>query len=123
MKKERIEKLFAATIGNYIKEHISLIDTPALMSVVKVKVAPSLDLAQVYVSFITQKNAEQDEATLLQSIMTQHHWKIKQYLARKLGKHLRRIPAELRFYRDYSAQNAYTLEKLLQKTQPDPSKQ
>ena len=96
MKKARIEKLLALTIGNYIRQHISLLETDAFVSISKLTITPILDIASLYLGIIAPHNS--DERGFLAETMAVHHWRIRKYVAEKLRHVLRRIPAEIRFY-------------------------
>jgi ribosome-binding factor A len=96
MRKERIERFIAVTVGTYIHNHISLVETSFFLSVTKVTVSPSLELAQVYVSLL----GEGDKEAFLKTMLSKHHLKIKQEVTSKLKRQIRRVPREIRFYID-----------------------
>ena len=96
MKKARIEKLLAQTIGNYLRQHVSLIETHAFVGINKLTVNPNLDIVSVYLGIFPTDNI--DPQRFLAQVMPHHHWRIRKYTAEKLRHVLRRIPAEIRFY-------------------------
>ena len=98
MKKARIEKLLHHVIANYIRQHISLVSTDVLMDITCIQVTPSLRISKVFVNLLGIEPSNQ--AAFLHKVMREHHWRIKKYVAEKLGKRLRRVPEEIRFFLD-----------------------
>ena len=111
MRKERIERFIAATVGTYIHNHISLVETSFFVSITRVTVSPSLKLAQVYVSLL----GEGDKEAFLKTRLSKHHLKIKQEVASKLKRQIRRVPREIRFYIDNVPERASKLSVAIDK--------
>ena len=95
MKKPRIENFLSQTITTYIRTYISPHHPELFLSITRLHVTPNLAIASVYVSIISP---DKDKQALLATIMAQHHWPIRKYIASRLRDKLRRIPAEVRFY-------------------------
>ncbi|MEM7103090.1 MAG: 30S ribosome-binding factor RbfA [Bacteroidota bacterium] len=88
----------------------------ALVTVTRVKVTADLGLARVYLSIYNTNNKE----AVLEAIL--HHIdRIKQALAVRIRKHVRRVPA-LEFFQDDTLDEMYKLNEIFNKIEADRQK-
>jgi ribosome-binding factor A len=84
-----------------------------LVSVTKVMVTPDLSMAKIYLSVY---NTENKQAVIL--MMDDNMHKLKQSLAARVRKHLRRMP-NISFYLDDTLDEMYRLDNLFGKLKDD----
>jgi ribosome-binding factor A len=84
-----------------------------LVSVTKVMVSPDLSLAKIYLSIY---NTDNKQAVMLQ--IEDQTKVIKQSLAARVRKHLRRMP-DISFYQDDTLDEMYRLDSLFGKLKDD----
>ena len=77
-----------------------------LVTVTQVKVTPDFSLAKIYLSVY---NTENKQAVLLE--MEEHTSRLKQSLAGRVRKHMRRVP-DIAFYMDETLDEMYRLNEL-----------
>ena len=80
-----------------------------LVTVTSVNVSPDLSQAKIYLSIY---NTENKQAVLLQ--MEEEYHRLKQALAARIKKHIRRIP-EFQMYMDETLDEMYRLKKLFKR--------
>lgn len=81
----------------------------ALVTVTSVKVSPDQSLAKIYLSVYNNDNKQGVILMLEDSLHT-----LKQALAKRIRKHVRRIP-DISLYLDDTLDEAYRIERLFQK--------
>ena len=81
----------------------------ALVTVTNVQVTPDLSLAKIYLSIY---NSENKQAVILQ--MEEHKHRLKQALASRVKRHLRRIP-DIDFYIDETLDEVFKLDQLFRR--------
>lgn len=105
-----------------IKRHFSLLlqqegayiyGTEPFVTVTAVKMTPDFGTAKIYLSIF---NTENKQEVILEMEDKYHH--LKQALAHRIGKHLRRMP-ELQFYIDDTIDEMYRVEDLFQRLEAD----
>ena len=84
-----------------------------LMTVTSVKMSPDMGIARVYLSVY---NTENKQAPILE--MEQNYTRLRQSLAYRIKKHVRRIP-ELQFYLDDTLDEMYRLNNLFDKLEDE----
>ena len=77
-----------------------------LVTVTQVRVTPDFSLAKIYLSVY---NTENKQAVLLE--MEEHTSRLKQSLASRVRKHMRRVP-DIAFYMDDTLDEMYRLNEL-----------
>jgi ribosome-binding factor A len=102
-------------VAETIKRHFSIVlqnegtyiyGAEPLVTVTQVKVTPDFSLAKIYLSVY---NTENKQAVLLE--MEEHLVRLKQALASRVRKHMRRVP-DIAFYMDETLDEMYRLNKL-----------
>ena len=109
-------------VGELIKRHFSVViqqeggyiyGTQALVSVTHVLMSPDLGLAKIYISIY---NTDNKQAVLLQMEESIH--RLKQLLAARIRKHVRRIPA-IDLYIDDTLDEIDKVENLFDRIRKD----
>ncbi len=109
-------------IAELIKRNFSLVlqsegsyvfGTEPLVTVTGAKMSPDLGIARIYLSVY---NTENKQAVILE--MEDSYTRLKQALAHRIRKHIRRIP-ELQFYLDDTLDEMYRLNALFDKLHKD----
>ncbi len=102
-------------VAEMIKRHFSLVlqaegsyiyGAQPLVTVTEVKVTPDVSLAKIYLSIW---NTENKQAVLL--LLEEERSRLKQAMAARLKKHLRRIP-ELAYFEDETLDEMYKVDAL-----------
>lgn len=91
------------------EEGVYVFGAAPLVTVTSVKVTPDLNLAKIYLSIF---NTENKQAVILE--MDEHKQRLRQSLAHRLRKQVRRIP-EIDFYEDDTLDEMFRMEALFQK--------
>lgn len=102
-------------IAETIKRHFSLVlqsegsyifGTQPLVTVTEVKVSPDISLAKIYLSIW---NTDNKQAVML--MLEEERQRLKQAMASRLKKHLRRLP-EFEYFEDETLDEMYKVEAL-----------
>ncbi len=107
---EAIKRNFSIVLqqeGNYIYGH------KALVTVTTVKVSPDLSQGKIYLSVY---NIEDKQSIIL--LMEKEYHRLKQALAHRIKKHLRRVP-ELQFFLDDTLDEMYRLNELFSRLEQE----
>lgn len=105
-----------------IKRHFSLLlqqegayvyGSGVLVTVTSVKMTPDFSIAKIYLSIY---NTENKQEVILE--MEHNYIRLKQALAHRIGKQLRRMP-ELQFYIDETLDEMYRVDALFQRLESD----
>ncbi len=109
-------------VAELIKRHFSLMlqqegsyvfGTEPFVTVTNVKMTPDFNIAKIYLSIF---NTENKQEVILE--MEDNYVRLKQALAARIGKQVRRMP-ELQFYIDDTLDEMYRVEALFQKLEAD----
>ncbi|HMQ08479.1 MAG TPA: 30S ribosome-binding factor RbfA [Saprospiraceae bacterium] len=100
---ELIKRFFGSVL---MEEGYRIFGSGPMVSVTSVQVTPDLSLARIFLSIF---NSENKNETLNQII--RYHHVLKQSLAGKVRKHIRRMP-ELEFFIDDTLDEMYRLDEL-----------
>lgn len=109
-------------VAEMIKRHFSLLlqqegayvfGPEPFVTVTTVKMTPDFNTAKIYLSVF---NTENKQAVMLE--MEHHYLRLKQALATRIGKQIRRMP-ELQFYLDDTLDEMYRVEALFQRLEAD----
>lgn len=109
IRQEKISALLKKELAIIFQRESSMLFNGRFITVTLVRITPDLALAKVYLSFMAVK----DPALELDMVKDQT-WKIKNLLAKKVGKQLRRMP-DLAFYIDDSLDYYEEIDNLLKK--------
>ena len=109
---ELIKRNFSSVLQ---QEGVYIYGTQALVSVTHVLMSPDLGLAKIYISVY---NTDNKQAVLLQMQESAH--RLKQLLATRIRKHVRRIPA-IDLYIDETLDEIDKVENLFNKIKGDQS--
>lgn len=113
-----METIRQKQVGELVKRNFSLVlqdegsyvyGAAPLVTVTTVKVSPDLNLAKIYLSVF---NTENKQAVLLE--LDEHKPRLRQSLAGRLRKLVRRIP-EIDFYLDDTLDEMFRMEALFQR--------
>ncbi len=119
MKRQRIEKhesLINQVINEYlIKEGRSFLNNE-FITIMGIKLSSDLSVALIYVSALNNSKSDFIEQKLLEK---KHD--IKQYLARSIGKKIRKIP-EIKFIIDNSEYEASRINQIISNLKIPPKK-
>lgn len=104
-------------IGEQIKRHFSTVLQMegsyvygnALVTVTNVLISPDMSIAKIYLSVY---NHENKQAVIL--MMNEHKRQLKQSLAHRVRKHMRRVP-DIDFYIDDTLDEVFKLDRLFQR--------
>lgn len=120
-----MESIRQKQVGELIRRYFAMILTEEgsiiygrdkLVTVTEVKMTPDLLIAKVYVSVYGTEN--KPEVILL---LEDNYTRLRQALAGKVGKQMRRMP-ELEFFLDDTVDEMYRVEALLNRIGEDDSK-
>lgn len=109
-------------VAEFIKRHFSTLlqqegsyiyGTEPFVTVTTVKMTPDFSIAKIYLSIF---NTEHKQEVILE--MEDNYIRLKQALAARIGKNLRRMP-ELQFYIDDTLDEMYRVDALFQKLEAD----
>lgn len=109
-------------VAELVKRHFSMVlqqegsyifGTQALVTVTSVKITPDQSLAKIYVSIF---NTENKQEVMLE--LEEHHHRLRQSLASRIRKHVRRIP-DIAIYMDDTLDEMYRLNDLFDKLHDD----
>lgn len=109
-------------VAEMIKRHFSIMlqqegsyifGTGPFVTVTSVKMTPDFNIAKIYLSIF---NTENKQEVILE--MEDNYTRLKQALATRIGKRLRRMP-DLQFYIDDTIDEMYRVEALFQKLEAD----
>lgn len=109
-------------VAEMIKRHFSLMlqqegpyiyGTEPFVTVTNVKMTPDFNIAKIYLSVF---NTENKQEVILE--MEHNYPRLKQALAYRVGKQIRRMP-ELQFYIDDTLDEMYRVEALFQRLEAD----
>lgn len=105
-RQEQVAELIKRNFGIVLQQEGSYIYGSAFVTVTQVQVTPDLSQAKLYISIF---NAEDKQEIL--SKLERETRKLKQSLAYRIKKHVRRIPA-IAIYMDDTLDEMYKLNKL-----------
>jgi ribosome-binding factor A len=109
-------------VAEMIKRHFSVLlqqeggyiyGTKAFVTVTNVKMTPDFNIAKIYLSIF---NTENKQEVILE--MEHQYTRLKQALAARIGKQMRRMP-ELKFYIDDTLDEMYQVDTLFQRLEAD----
>jgi ribosome-binding factor A len=110
----QVAELIKRNFGQLLQQEGSYIyGTTPFVTVTTVKMTPDLTIAKVYLSVY---NIEDKQTVILE--MEDNHSRLRQSLAFRIKKHVRRIP-ELQFYLDDTLDEMYRLRELFQQLDED----
>lgn len=95
------------------QEGSNIYGADVLVTVTSVKITPDFSQAKIYLSVY---NTDNKQAVLLQ--MEEEHYRLKQALAGRIKKHVRRIP-EIQVFLDDTLDEMYRLNALFNKLDKD----
>lgn len=112
-----MESVRQRQVNELVKRHFSqvLIEQgrtiygDAMVSVTNVQVSPDLSQSRIYLSIFNADNKDE----IIQMI-NMHHHQLKQALAHRIRRHVRRIP-QVEFYLDELVDEIYRVDKLFDK--------
>lgn len=105
-RQEQVAELIKRNFGIVLQQEGSYIYGSAFVTVTQVQVTPDLSQAKLYISVY---NTEDKEAVL--SMITKELRKLKQSLAYRIRKHVRRIP-DIAVYLDDTLDEMYKLNEI-----------
>ena len=109
-------------VAEMIKRHFSVLlqqeggyiyGTQVFVTVTNVKMTPDFNVAKIYLSIF---NTENKQEVILE--MENQYVRLKQALAARIGKHMRRMP-DLNFYIDDTLDEMYRVDTLFQRLEAD----
>jgi ribosome-binding factor A len=110
IRQKQVEELIKRNFSIVLQQEGSYVyGTEALVTVTNVKITPDFNLAKIYLSIY---NTENKQEVLLE--MEHNVTRLKQSLAYRLRKQMRRIP-DINFYLDETLDEMYRLKNLFQK--------
>lgn len=120
-----MESIRQKQVGEMLRRFFSMILTEEgsniygrdkLVTVTEIKMTPDLLIAKVYISVYGSENKQ--EVILL---LEDNYTRLRQALASKIGKQMRRMP-ELEFFLDDTVDEMYRVEALLNRVNEDDKK-
>lgn len=87
------------------------------VTVTEVQLSPDYSLAKIYLSVFNTENKPE-----IIRLMEGHDHRLKQALATRIGRKIRRMP-DIRFYLDDTVDEMYRVEELLKRIGPAPSEE
>lgn len=117
-----MENIRQRQVAELIKRNFSIVlqqegsyiyGTEALVTVTNVKVTPDFSLAKIYLSVYNTENKQEVLLEMENSVI-----RLKQSLAYRVRKHMRRIP-DINFYLDDTLDEMYRLNNLFDKLHKD----
>lgn len=112
-RQKQIGELLRRQFSMVLLEEGAYIFGNALVTVTRVIVSPDLLIAKVYLSVY---NAENKQEVMLS--LDEHHHQLRQALAVKIGKQLRRMP-DIKFFLDESLDEFFRMDRLLNQLRAD----
>lgn len=113
IRQKQVGELIRRNVSIILREEGSYIYGDALVTVTNVIVSPDMSQAKVYVSVY---NTEEKQAVVL--MIDEQITRIRQALAYRIKKHVRRIP-EIFFYLDDTLDEMFRLNSLFDKLEKD----
>ena len=114
VRQKQIEELIRRNFGIVLQSEGAYIYGPEpLVTVTQVKISPDLSQAKIYLSVY---NTDNKQATILE--MEESKSRLKQALAHRVRKHMRRTP-DVDFYLDDTLDEMYRLRQLFDKLHED----
>lgn len=108
IRQKQIGELIRRYFGMILAEEGSLIyGRDKLVTVTSVRMTPDLLVAKIYISVY---GTEHKQEVILE--MEEHHQRLRQALASKVGKQMRRVP-EIEFFLDDTVDEMYRVQGLL----------
>jgi ribosome-binding factor A len=104
-------------VAEMVKRHFSMVlmeegsyiyGRDVMVTITSVKMTPDLNMAKIYLSVF---NTENKQAVML--MLEEEKGRLHQILARRLAKHMRRMP-EVSFFIDETLDEMYRVEQLLE---------
>ena len=110
----QVAELVKRNFGILLQQEGSYIyGTTPFVTVTNVKMSPDLSIAKIYLSVY---NIEDKQTVILE--MEDNYTRLRQSLAYRIKKHVRRIP-DLQFHLDDTLDEMYRLKELFQKLEED----
>ncbi|MAT54804.1 MAG: ribosome-binding factor A [Saprospirales bacterium] len=110
IRQKQIAEMIRRHFGTVLQQEGSYIyGTTPFVTVTEVQVTPDFSQARIYLSVF---NTENKQEVILQ--MENSYYRLKQSLAARIGKKIRRMP-ELKFFLDDTVDEMYRVEQLLNK--------
>ena len=109
----QVAEIIKRSFSQVLQEEGSYIYRNALVTVTNVNISPDLGSAKVYLSVY---NVEDKQAVLME--LDEHYHRLKQMLAHKIRKHVRRVP-EFRMYLDETLDEMYKLNQIFDQLHAD----
>ncbi|MBL7829476.1 MAG: 30S ribosome-binding factor RbfA [Saprospiraceae bacterium] len=113
IRQKQVGELIRRNVSIILREEGSYIYGDALVTVTNVMVSPDMSQAKVYVSVY---NTEEKQAVVL--MIDEQITRIRQALAHRIKKHVRRIP-EIFFYLDDTLDEMFRLNSLFDKLEAE----
>jgi ribosome-binding factor A len=114
IRQQQVAEMIKRNFGVVLQAEGSYIYGPeVLVTVTQVKISPDFGLANIYLSVF---NTENKQAVILE--MEDNHARLKQALAGRIKKHIRRIP-EIAFYLDDTLDEMYRLREVFDQLHRD----
>ncbi|MBT8221090.1 MAG: 30S ribosome-binding factor RbfA [Bacteroidia bacterium] len=113
-KQKQVGELIKRNFGIILQQEGSYIyGTQALVTVTSVKMSPDLGIAKIYVSVYNSLNKQEAVIEL-----NEHLVRLRQSLANRIKKHVRRIP-QIQIYLDDMLDEMYRLNDIFDKLEDD----
>jgi len=110
IRQKQVAEMIRRHFGTVLQQEGSYIyGTTPFVTVTEVQVTPDFSQARIYLSVF---NTENKQEVILQ--MENSYYRLKQSLAARIGKKIRRMP-ELKFFLDDTVDEMYRVEQLLNK--------
>lgn len=109
IRQKQVAELIRRHFSLVLQQESSYLFDDAFVTVTKVKMSPDLGIAKVYMSVY---NTENKQVVILN--MDEHNHLLRQHLAHRIRKHIRKIP-ELHFYLDETLDEMARLNVLFDK--------
>jgi ribosome-binding factor A len=114
IRQKQIGEMIRRDFGMILTEEGSLIyGRGKLVTVTTVRMTPDLLVAKIYISVYGTENKQE---VILE--MEEHHQRLRQALAHKVGKQMRRVP-EIELFLDDTVDEMYRVQGLLDRVQDD----
>ena len=111
---QQVAELVRRNFGIILQQEGSYIyGTTPFVTVTNVKMSPDLGIAKIYLSVY---NTEDKQTVILE--MEENYTRLRQSLAYRIKKHVRRIP-DIQFHLDDTLDEMYRLKDLFQKLEED----
>jgi ribosome-binding factor A len=109
----QVAELIRRNFGHILLSEGSYIYGDALVTLTGVKVSPDLAQAKIYLSVYNHTNKQE-----VLMMIEEHHHQLKQALAKRIRKHVRRVPEPM-FFLDDTLDEAMRLENLFKELRED----